>query len=189
MSGNPSGIGHARRNPRLAAGLRLSDRGESRGESRAGAGPAAAQPLGDRRFRRAAGHLHAASGPRGSLRELVPHVVFHGGVSDEKYADILADNAVMVSASKSEGFGLPLIEAIKMGIPAVVSDMDIFQEVGGNGALYFNDAKSFAKQIESLDNDRKRKSLVKKGQKHIQKFDWDKSATELIEAMSRLTDV
>ena len=126
------------------------------------------------------------------LRQLIPknkNVVFHGGVSDEKYADILADNAVMVSASKSEGFGLPLIEAIKMGIPAVVSDMDIFKEVGGNGALYFNDAKSFAKQIESLDNDRKRKSLVKKGQKHIQKFDWDKSATELIEAMSRLTDV
>ena len=126
------------------------------------------------------------------LRELIPkgkNVIFHGGVSDKKYAEILTDNAIMVSASKSEGFGLPLVEAIKMGVPAVVSDMEIFHEVGGGGALYFNDAKQFAEQVKSLDNDKKRRSLVKKGQKHIQKFDWDKSAATLIEAMSSLTDV
>src|SRR5690606_21693348 len=48
---------------------------------------------------------------KAQLRKLIPegaNVVFHGGVSDEEYAELLADNAIMVSASKSEGFGLPL---------------------------------------------------------------------------------
>lgn len=116
-------------------------------------------------------------------------VVFHNGVSDQQYAEILADDAIMVSASQSEGYGLPLVEAIKMGVPCVVNDMEIFHEVGGGGALYFTDEKSFAKKIISLDDPNLRQELVKKGQKHIEKFDWDKSAKKLLDVMTELTTV
>lgn len=126
------------------------------------------------------------------LEALIPKgkkVVFHNGVSDKEYANILADNAIMVSASKSEGFGLPLIEAINIGVPCVVSDMEIFHEVAGSGALYFTGPKDFASKIKQLESSTLRKDLVKKGKLHTKNFSWDKSASELLDTMTSLTTV
>ena len=128
---------------------------------------------------------------RAELQKLIPkgaEVVFHGGVSDEQYAQLLADNAIMVSASKAEGFGLPLIEAISVGTPAIVTDMEIFHEVAGEGALYANpnDPRDFASKITTLDDRSAREELVARGQAHIQRFSWDKSAIALLEAIKTL---
>lgn len=128
---------------------------------------------------------------KAELTKLIPrgaNVVFHGGVSDQQYANILADEAIMVSASKAEGFGLPLIEALQLGVPAVVTDMAIFHEVAGGGALYADadDPKDFADKIKSLDDRQARESLIKKGRSHIQKFSWDISAKTLLDAVKKL---
>lgn len=125
------------------------------------------------------------------LMKLIPEgasVIFHGGVSDEEYAKLLADDAIMVSASKAEGYGLPLAEALKLGVPAVVSDLDIFHEVGGDGALYADpdSPQDFAAKITSLDDKKRREELVKKGQEHVDKFSWDDSARALLDAIKNL---
>jgi glycosyltransferase involved in cell wall biosynthesis len=138
-------------------------------------------------------HLLSRISPKrkAQLSQLIPDnakVVFHGGVSDQEYVKLLADNAIMVSASKAEGFGLPLIEAIKIGVPAVVTDMEIFHEVAGDGALYADPEapQNFAAKIASLDNKKRREQLVAAGQKHIEKFSWDKSAKALLDAIKKL---
>jgi glycosyltransferase involved in cell wall biosynthesis len=115
-------------------------------------------------------------------------VKFYGGVSDEQYAQVLADDAIMVSASKSEGFGLPLAEALKLGVPAVVSDIAPFHEVAADGALYAdpNDPVEFAKKIASLDGVKARQQLVKKGRTHIDTFNWHTSAAMLLRAVQAL---
>jgi len=138
-------------------------------------------------------HLLSRISPKrkAELRKLIPkntNVIFHGGVSDEEYAHLLADNAIMVSASKAEGYGLPLAEALKIGVPAVVSDMDIFREVGGEGALYADpdSPQDFAAKIASLDDKSLRNDLIKKGRHHIEKFSWDKSAAILLDTARKL---
>lgn len=115
-------------------------------------------------------------------------VIFHNGVSDETYAKLLADKAIMVSASKSEGYGLPLAEALKLGVPAVASDIPPFHEVAGDGALFAdpNDPKDFANKIMSLDDLDARQKLVRKGKKHIDTFSWEKSARVLLNAAQGL---
>lgn len=128
---------------------------------------------------------------KAQLMKLVPRgadVIFHGGVTDEQYANLLADDAIMVSASKAEGYGLPLAEALKLGVPAVVSDMDIFREVAGDGALYANpdDPQSFASQICEIDDLSKRKKLVATGKRHIAKYSWEGSAQSLLEAINKI---
>lgn len=128
---------------------------------------------------------------RAELEKLIPEgsqVIFHNGVTDEEYVKILSDNAIMVSASKAEGFGLPLIEAIGLGVPAVVTDMPIFHEVADGGALYADpdDPQNFAARIASLDDKKKREALVKKGREYIKKFSWDNSAQALLEAVNKL---
>lgn len=138
-------------------------------------------------------HLLSRISPRryDELKNIVPagaHVVFHCGVSDEQYAQILANDAIMVSASKAEGFGLPLVEALQLGVPAVVTDMPIFHEVAGKGALFANpdDPKNFADKIIQLDSQKVRQQIVKKGQAHIKKFSWQNSAEVLFAACQKL---
>ena len=44
--------------------------------------------------------------------------------------------AVVVLPSESEGFGLPLVEALACGVPVVASDLGVLREVGGAAASY-----------------------------------------------------
>lgn len=44
-------------------------------------------------------------------------IVFHGGVSDEEYAALLADDALLVSASLDRGYGLPIARPSRSACP------------------------------------------------------------------------
>lgn len=125
------------------------------------------------------------------LLKLIPkdaEVVFHGGVSDDEYEKILANNAVLVTGSFVEGYGLPVAEALAMGVPAVISNIPIFHEVAAGGAVYFdpNKPKDFADKIKTLDQKSVRDDLVKNGQKQINTFSWDRSAQALLNAINSL---
>lgn len=128
---------------------------------------------------------------KAELTKCVPknaEVIFHGGVSDEKYAQLLAGDAVMVSASRDEGYGLPLAEALALGVPAVVSDLPIFHEVAGEGALYFdaNNPREFAERIKELDSKKIVQNVIKEGTNHIAQFNWNESAKILLETAKSL---
>lgn len=128
---------------------------------------------------------------RQELSKLIPagaRVVFHNGVTDHQYAEILADNAIAVSASRAEGYGLPLAEAMKLGVPSVVSDIPPFREVGGDAALYASpdSPKSFANKIMQLDDKTVRDKQIAKAYGQIQKFSWHESALVLLEACRSL---
>ena len=114
-------------------------------------------------------------------------VVFHGGVTDAEYAALLADRAALVSASLDEGYGLPVAEALELGVPAVVTDMPIFREVAGGGALYApgEDAAAFAAAVRSLDDPVRLAEVVAAGTAHIARFDWARSAGVLLDAVRR----
>ena len=60
------------------------------------------------------------------------------GISDEYLESIYNSSACLVSASEGEGFGLPLIEAAKQGIPIIARNLPVFREVAGEHAFYFN---------------------------------------------------
>lgn len=138
-------------------------------------------------------HLLSRITPRrkDELLALVPKdskVIFHGGVTDEKYAQLLADRAIMVSASCDEGYGLPLAEALKLGVPSVVSDLPIFHEVAGESTLYFpaNSPEIFAEKVLQLSDKSLRQEMASRGQTHISQFNWSKSAEILLRSAEDL---
>ncbi len=116
-------------------------------------------------------------------------VVFHDGVTDAAYAALLADDAALVTTSLDEGYGLPVAEALELGVPAVVTDMEIFREVAGDGALYVDplDPTAVADAVRSLDEPGVRDALVEAGTAHIRSFDWARSAQILLAAAMDLT--
>lgn len=126
-----------------------------------------------------------------ALKKITPKnttIIYHDGVSDEEYAQLLSETAVLVTASLYEGYGLPIAEALALGVPAVVSDIPIFHEVAAGGALYFDpkDPKAFAEHIKSLDTKEIRTQLIKDGQAHIKNFSWRASAKTLLDTINSL---
>jgi len=106
-------------------------------------------------------------------------VVFHNGVSDDEYQEILDSAYALVTASKDEGFGIPVIEAMSRATPVVCSDIDIFREIGGLAATFFaaQDSNAFAEAVRSLEANWAKKSEL--SLENVKRFDWKKSAETL----------
>jgi glycosyltransferase involved in cell wall biosynthesis len=58
--------------------------------------------------------------------------------SDELLDALYRHCAALLAASQGEGFGLPIVEAARHGIPVIARDLAVFREVARDGALYFS---------------------------------------------------
>jgi alpha-1,2-rhamnosyltransferase len=56
---------------------------------------------------------------------------------DAELAALYGRARALVFPSVAEGYGMPLVEARARGVPAIASDIPVFREVGGAGAIYF----------------------------------------------------
>jgi len=59
------------------------------------------------------------------------------GVSDEMLLRLYEAASALLAASEGEGFGLPLVEAARHGLPIIARDLPVFREVAGEYAFYF----------------------------------------------------
>lgn len=122
----------------------------------------------------------AALAPEGSIR-------FFDGASDEDYQAALLRATALVSASKDEGFGLPVVEAMAVGTPAVLSDIPIFREIGGEPAGYFDpdSVDSFVAAVRELEDDAEwhRRSLAARERATL--FTWPEAARQLLVVLEK----
>jgi|TARA_B100001964_G_C14254754_1_gene611772 N-acetyl-alpha-D-glucosaminyl L-malate synthase BshA len=115
-------------------------------------------------------------------RELRIDVVFHGYLDD--FRDILNKSLVFVLPSRTEGFGLVLLEAMEARIPIIATDVGGIKEIvvnDENGLLVKKeDVNSLADAINKIieDNDLKNR-LIFGGRKTIKKFSWSRMADEV----------
>ena len=80
-----------------------------------------------------------ADGTVDALRRDFPgRVVFDPKPSDVAMDLAMASAWVYVSASRYEGFGIPLLNAMRLGAHPVVSDIPVYREVAGPHARYFD---------------------------------------------------
>jgi len=91
---------------------------------------------------------------------------------------------VFIFPSLSEGFGLPLIEAMASGVPVAASCAPAIPEIAKEAALYFRpeDSEGMAEKIILLlESNQARQELIAKGKKRAQGFSWEKAASETLE--------
>lgn len=69
--------------------------------------------------------------------QLGKHLFWLEGISDEFLEQLYAAASCLLAASEGEGFGLPLIEAARWRLPILARDIEVFREVAGNYAAYF----------------------------------------------------
>jgi glycosyltransferase involved in cell wall biosynthesis len=66
-----------------------------------------------------------------------PNVDVLGAVSETDLIDVLTSASCLFSPSHYEGFGLPVAEAMHLGVPVVLSDISVHRELAGEGGRYF----------------------------------------------------
>jgi glycosyltransferase involved in cell wall biosynthesis len=106
-------------------------------------------------------------------------VVWLGYLDVQELAKLMATAYALVYASLFEGFGIPIIEAYKCGVPAIVSNTSSMPEVAGDAALIVDptDYHDIADKMSQLYKDESlREKLSKNALQQVQKFTWDKAA-------------
>ncbi len=102
-------------------------------------------------------------------------IIFTGFVTSEEKYGLLKQSSLFIYPSFYEGFGLPVLEAMSMGIPTITSNISSLPEVGGTAAKYVNpnDIKGIAEVIDLvLDDEALRNKMIEEGYKQAAKFSW-----------------
>jgi len=81
--------------------------------------------------------------------KLTNQVEFLGKLSDKDLIKLYEESFALVFPSFSEGFGLPGLEAMAVGLSVIASDIPIFREIYKNAAAYFNPLSS-AELLETI---------------------------------------
>ena len=108
-----------------------------------------------------------------------PNVVPLGFVGDDDLAALFRHALCFAFPSRTEGFGLPLLEAMVHGCPVVTADCASMPEVCGDAALYApaDDFAAWLDRIAALQSDPAlRADLRDKGRRRYPRFSWHESA-------------
>jgi glycosyltransferase involved in cell wall biosynthesis len=114
----------------------------------------------------------------GDTVQIVGYLPRHEMVALYQTADCL------VFPSLFEGFGLPVLEAMAAGTPAICSDAGSLPEVAGDAAVFVDPFDSFdlAEAIYTLHtNPAMRKKLIETGRIRAAKFSWDSTAEKTLD--------
>jgi glycosyltransferase involved in cell wall biosynthesis len=118
-------------------------------------------------------------------KELVgdDNVLYLQNISDEELIAYYKHARFFVFASVYEGFGIPIIEALKVGTPICVSDIPVFREICQENTLYFdpydiNDINN--KMIQLLNNPKKADNI------DFTKFSWKDGAAKITRLINEI---
>jgi glycosyltransferase involved in cell wall biosynthesis len=133
-----------------------------------------------------AGWTLVVAGPKGWGRKLpaTPGVVLLGWVGDETLPGLLAAAEFFCYVSTYEGFGLPPLEAMAAGVPALVGRYSAADEVVGEAALLVDpvDVDAIGEGLTRLAGDeRLRRRLAMSGKARAASYSWERAARSTID--------
>ncbi|HLP07359.1 MAG TPA: glycosyltransferase family 1 protein [Opitutaceae bacterium] len=116
-------------------------------------------------------------------------VFFTDQVTDEELRVWMRGADLLVQPSFEEGFGLPPLEAMAMGVPVLVSDAPALVETAGQGARVFrlNVPGELATSLcELLCHPELRADLVQRGHTHVRRFSWEATAAATTQVLKEV---
>jgi glycosyltransferase involved in cell wall biosynthesis len=116
-------------------------------------------------------------------KSILTRIINLSNISNEDL-NVLYNNAkVLIYPSSYEGFGLPIIEAMKAGCPVIAQKLSSIPEVAGNAGILLDqlDVNFCISKIKDLETESKRKEYVEAGFENAKRFDWEKCQTEIKE--------
>jgi len=108
-------------------------------------------------------------------------IKYIGKISNRERNILIKNCQVFVFPSLYEGFGFPVVEAMRLGAPVITSNKASLQEIGRDAAALINpaDVNSIRKQIKKVcENKNFRQKLIVQGHKRADQLTWEKAITE-----------
>jgi glycosyltransferase involved in cell wall biosynthesis len=118
-----------------------------------------------------------------------PNIHHAGFVGDDELAALYENALCLVFPSKTEGFGIPPLEAMTLGCPVISSNAASLVEVGGDAVIYVDpdDTMRWREAIIGLSvNADLRATLAAKGRQRAALFSWKHSAELYLDEILRL---
>lgn len=109
-----------------------------------------------------------------------------GYLSDEDLRAVVAGSVAVCLPSRYEGFGLPVLEALSAGRPALASDIAAHREVGGEEATYMpvGDVDAWAHALTVVSGQADDAARAHRRQAHAAPSTWERSASVHLQAWS-----
>ena len=116
-----------------------------------------------------------------TLREMKfkDDVIFTGRLKPKDLHHVMASALAMTFVPYFEGFGIPMLEAMKCGVPVIASNTTSLPEVGENAVIFCDpeNTEEIALAMERVSKDEKlRADYIHRGLERAKEFSWDKSA-------------
>jgi glycosyltransferase involved in cell wall biosynthesis len=129
-----------------------------------------------------------SDGIKKTIESSSENVIAVGYIAPDEKAVLMSECEALVMASREEGFGMPILEAASFGKSAILSDIPVFHEVAGDGAIFFEQKsfKSFANAVKSLDDKNmltQKRTLAKK---NLARYSWDTIATNIMNKLEEI---
>ncbi len=125
------------------------------------------------------------------LPDVLPEGIHHRpGATDEEVSQLLRSATALVLPSWTEGFGLPVVEALSLGVPVICPDLPALREVGGGIPTFISptDIAGWHKAIcefsgsSSAELNRQQSEL-----KHFRPNDWSTHFSRLYQELRKIT--
>jgi len=118
------------------------------------------------------------------------HRIHRVGYIDYAELPVLYQGAAMLwFPSLSEGFGLPIVEAMAGGTPVITSNISVMPEIAGDAALYVNPfiaQELVAQSVVLLTNFQVRNKIIESGKIRAGQFTWANSIKSLMGVYERI---
>lgn len=111
-----------------------------------------------------------------------------GYVSENEKIQIFKNSSLYLNFSNFEGFGMTILEAVILKIPLLVSDIEVFREIGLHENCYAKDFSKDAvkKAMKILKDEESKNYIVDKNYEILDNYKWGKSAEKTIEVFNNL---
>lgn len=116
------------------------------------------------------------------------HVRFTGKVSDSQLRALYENARLFLFSSRTEGFGLPPLEAMQCGCPVIASRAGAMPEICEDGAVLVSpdDPRAWREAIDAVKTGAPRSELAARGQRRAPLFTWERAARMLRDALAEV---
>ena len=114
-------------------------------------------------------------------------MVLPGWVSDAQLEALFQVADLYACPSLVEGFGLPVVDALRRAVPVLANDVPVLREVGGTAARYADatDATAFGAAIRAVLADPPDAATREAAREWASRFTWDDAADGVATVLDR----
>jgi len=123
------------------------------------------------------------------ITQLAGNIHSPGYILQDDLVHIYSLSKLFLFPSLSEGFGMPVLEAMACGVPVITSNLSSLPEISGDAALLINPYHSIEisdAMLEILENPILMETQITKGLKQVQQFQWKHVAEKTMEIYERV---